>query len=77
MASQLEIRRNYDRECVKLKIWYVHRLLQTAQRRFEELITTRVDIYRRTHLWDGKHHPRAGPPRSRVERAGGCAKGAI
>ncbi len=62
MTSQLEIRRNYDRECVKLKIWYVHRLLQTEQRRFEELITTRVDIYRRTHLWDGKRHPAQGHP---------------
>ncbi len=60
MASRLEIRRNYDRECVKLKIWYVNRLLQTEQRSFEELITTRVDIYRRTHLWDGENHPARG-----------------
>ena len=57
MPTREEIRRNYDRECVKLKVWYVHRLLQTEQRPFEELITTRVDIYRRTHLWDGEHHP--------------------
>lgn len=62
MASRIDIRRNYDRECVKLKIWYVHRLLQTEQRSFEELITTRVDIYRRTHLWDGEHHPARGHP---------------
>ena len=62
MASRLEIRRNYDRECVKLKIWYVHRLLQTEPRPFAELMTTRVDIYRRTHLWDGKRHPAQGHP---------------
>ena len=62
MPTREEIRRNYDRECVKLKVWYVHRLLQTEQRPFEELITTRVDIYRRTHLWDGKHHPAQGHP---------------
>ncbi len=62
MASRLEIRRNYDRECVKLKIWYVHRLLRTERRPFAELITTRVDIYRRTHLWDGKRHPAQGHP---------------
>ena len=60
MPTRLEIRRNYDRECVKLKIWYVHRLLQTGQRRFEELITAHVDIYRRTHLWDGERHPARG-----------------
>ncbi len=60
MKSRLEIRRNYDRECVKLKIWYVHHLLQTEQRPFEELIAARADIYRRTHLWDGKHHPANG-----------------
>ena len=60
MPTREEIRRNYDRECVKLKVWYVHRLLQTEQRPFEELITTRVDIYRRTHFWDGEHHPAHG-----------------
>ena len=60
MPTRLEIRRNYDRECVKLKIWYVHRLLRTERRPFAELITTRVDIYRRTHLWDGKRHPASG-----------------
>ena len=60
MPTREEIRRNYDRECVKLKVWYVHRLLQTEQRPFEELITARVDIYRRTHLWDGEHHPARG-----------------
>lgn len=60
MKSRLEIRRNYDRECVKLKIWYVHHLLQTEQRPFEELIAGRADIYRRTHLWDGKRHPANG-----------------
>lgn len=62
MATRLDIRRNYDHECVKLKIWYVHRLLQTEQRPFAELIAGRVDIYRRTHLWDGKHHPAQGHP---------------
>ena len=60
MPTRLKIRRNYDRECVKLKIWYVHRLLQTEQTRFEELITTRVDIYRRTHLWARERHPADG-----------------
>ena len=67
MPTREEIRRNYDRECVKLKVWYVHRLLQTEQRPFEELITTRVDIYRRTHLWDGNHHPAQGHPDPDVE----------
>lgn len=62
MSSRLEIRRNYDRESVKLKIWYVHRLLQTERRSFEELIAARVDIYRRTHLWDGENHPAQGQP---------------
>lgn len=62
MATRLEIRRNYDRECVKLKIWYIHHLLQTERRPFEELIAGRVDIYRRTYLWDGEHHPARGHP---------------
>ena len=78
MPTREEIRRNYDRECVKLKVWYVHRLLQTEQRPFEELITTRVDIYRRTHLWDSNHHPAHGAtPIPSGMRASGPIKGAI
>lgn len=60
MPTRLEIRRNYDRECVKLKTWYVHRLLQTERSGFAELISTRVDIYRRTHLWRVGRHPADG-----------------
>jgi len=57
----LEIRRHYVAEAVKLKLWYVKWLLHIGVN-FEEAVQRHVDIYRMTSLYDGNkgHHPTRG-----------------
>lgn len=59
--SQLNpIQVNYVREFIKLSLWYAHKRLRENQGDFEDLINSRVNIYRNTSLYDGQHHPSKG-----------------
>lgn len=51
---------NYVREFTKLSLWFVHKCLCERESDFEALVNGRVNIYRNTSLYDGKHHPANG-----------------
>ena len=51
---------NYVREFTKLSLWFVHKRLCEGENDFETLVNGRVNIYRNTSLYDGKHHPANG-----------------
>ena len=51
------IRANYVKEFTKLSLWYVHKRLCESDNDFEDIINTRVNIYRNTLLYDWKRHP--------------------
>ena len=48
---------NYVKEFTKLSLWFVHKRLREEESDFETLVNGRVNIYRNTSLYDGKHHP--------------------
>ncbi len=48
---------NYVKEFTKLSLWFVHKRLCEGETDFEGLVNGRVNIYRNTSLYDGKHHP--------------------
>ena len=48
---------NYVEEFTKLSLWFVHKRLREGESDFEALVNGRVNIYRNTSLYDGKHHP--------------------
>ena len=48
---------NYVKEFTKLSLWFVHKRLREGETDFESLVNGRVNIYRNTSLYDGKHHP--------------------
>ena len=48
---------NYVKEFTKLSLWFVHKRLREGETDFEGLVNGRVNIYRNTSLYDGKHHP--------------------
>ena len=45
------------KEFSKLSLWFVHKRLCEGESDFEALVNGRVNIYRNTSLYDGKHHP--------------------
>lgn len=50
-------------EMTRLNLWYVHRLLSKGDIGPNDLpgtLTSRVNIYRMTVLWDGLHDPKFG-----------------
>ena len=51
---------NYVKEFTKLSLWFVHKRLCEGESDFEALVNGRVNIYRNTSLYDGKHHPANG-----------------
>ena len=51
---------NYVKEITKLSLWFVHKRLCEGESDFEALVNGRVNIYRNTSLYDGKHHPANG-----------------
>ena len=51
---------NYVKEFTKLSLWFVHKRLCEGESDFEALVNGRVNIYRNTSLYDGKHHPSNG-----------------
>src|SRR5690348_7807761 len=57
---------NYERfaqEMTSLNLWYVWQLKRTGRILAEDIaeaLTSRVDIYRMTSLWDGVHDPKLG-----------------
>ncbi|MYE89232.1 hypothetical protein F4X33_09585 [Candidatus Poribacteria bacterium] len=51
---------NYVKEFTKLSLWFVHKRLREGESDFEALVNGRVNIYRNTSLYDGKHHPSNG-----------------
>ena len=51
---------NYVREFTKLSLWFIHKRLCEGETDFEGLVNGRVNIYRNTSLYDGKHHPSNG-----------------
>ena len=51
---------NYVKEFTKLSLWFVHKRLREGESDFEALVNGRVNIYRNTVLYDGKHHPTNG-----------------
>ena len=51
---------NYANEFTKLSLWFVHKRLCEGENDFEALVNGRVNIYRNTSLYDGKHHPSNG-----------------
>ena len=48
---------NYVKEFTKLSLWFVHKRLCEGDSDLESLVNGRVNIYRNTSLYDGKHHP--------------------
>ena len=54
------IHTNYVKEFTKLSLWFVHKRLCEGESDFEALVNGRVNIYRNTSLYDGKHHPANG-----------------
>ena len=48
------------KEFTKLSLWFVHKRLCEGESDFEALVNGRVNIYRNTSLYDGKHHPTNG-----------------
>ena len=67
---------NYVKEFTKLSLWFVHKRLREGESDFEALVNGRVNIYRNTSLYDGKHHPSSEDVRSEVEGdSGGVAAG--
>ncbi len=57
MSQPDPIRVNYVREFTKLSLWYVHKRLHEGESDFENVLNTRVNIYRNTLLHDWKRHP--------------------
>jgi len=57
MSQPDSIRANYVREFTKLSLWYVYKRLREGESDFEDVINTRVNIYRNTLLYDWKRHP--------------------
>ena len=51
---------NYVKEFTKLSLWFVHKRLREGESDFEALVNGRVNIYRNTSFYDGKHHPTNG-----------------
>ena len=51
---------NYVKEFTKLSLWFVHKRLREGESDFEALVNGRVNIYRNTVFYDGKHHPTNG-----------------
>jgi hypothetical protein len=55
--------RRFVEEMTRLNLWYVHRLLSKGEIGPNDLpgaLTSRVNIYRMTVLWDGLHDPKFG-----------------
>ena len=51
---------NYVKGFTKLSLWFVHKRLCEGESDFDALVNGRVNIYRNTSLYDGKHHPANG-----------------
>ena len=51
------IRLSYVKGFTKLSLWYVWRLARTGEEPFADMVNKRVNIYRNTSFYDGKHHP--------------------
>ncbi|MGH8521386.1 MAG: hypothetical protein ACREU9_08225 [Gammaproteobacteria bacterium] len=63
MTPDLEVRRRFVRKFVPLSLWYVRRQLARGLCRESDLpkvLTSRVDLYRLTSLYDGTHDPASG-----------------
>ena len=50
------IRVNFVKELTKLSLWYVRKVLREEEISFADAVN-RVDIYRKTSLYDGRSHP--------------------
>ena len=48
---------HYVEEFLKLSLWYVHKCVREEDIPFADAVNRRVNIYRHTSLYDGKHHP--------------------
>jgi len=55
-----EIRIHYATHFLKLSLWYVKRIVNEEGILFEDAVNARVNIYRNTDFYDGKHQPAWG-----------------
>ena len=55
-----EIRIHYVSHFIKLSLWYINQLMQKEDIAFEAAIAHRVNVYRNTDFFDGKHQPAWG-----------------
>jgi hypothetical protein len=51
------IRYRYVKGFTRLSLWYVWRVARTGAEPFADVVNKRVNIYRNTSFYDGKHHP--------------------
>jgi hypothetical protein len=51
------VRYRYVKGFTRLSLWYVWRLARTGAEPFADVVNKRVNIYRNTSFYDGKHHP--------------------
>ena len=51
------VRYRYVMGFTRLSLWYVWRLAATGAEPFADVVNKRVNIYRNTSFYDGKHHP--------------------